>query len=277
MNNKIYVAERFRRTIALHIVKNLFTKLPVRVPLILGIHGPSGYGKTYQCEHVLTEMGVTAFLISGGQLESGTAGEPAKLIREKYILASQSMQKGESKASVLLINDVDTGLGDWGEKVQTTINTQTVYGELMHLVDYPTSVEGRSTKRIPIILTGNDFTKLYEPLVRAGRMTSFEWNPKFEEKVEIVSRIFPELNMSEINALVDKFVEQPIAFFSHLRSTLLDEFLWKGIQEIGTTKVVEYISSGYEPEISVSVQYKYVEQSGENLLSSGQLMNHLKG
>lgn len=277
MNNKIYVAERFRRTIALHIVKNLFTKLPVHVPLILGIHGPSGYGKTYQCEHVLAEMGVTAFLISGGQLESGTAGEPAKLIREKYIVASQRMQKGESKASVLLINDVDTGLGDWGEKVQTTINTQTVYGELMHLVDYPTSVEGRSTKRIPIILTGNDFTKLYEPLVRAGRMNSFEWNPTFEEKVEIVSRIFPELNMREINALVDKFVEQPIAFFSHLRSTLLDEFLWRGIQEIGTTKVVEYISSGYEPEISVSVQYKYVEQSGENLLNSGQLMNHLKG
>jgi hypothetical protein len=76
MSSKIYVAERFRRAVVLHIVKNIMTQSSVRVPLILGIHGPSGYGKTYQCEQILSEMNVASFLISGGQLESGTAGEP---------------------------------------------------------------------------------------------------------------------------------------------------------------------------------------------------------
>lgn len=274
--NKIHVAERFRRVVALHIIKNFVTRIPVRVPLILGIHGSSGYGKTYQCECVLHEMGVTAFLISGGQLESGTAGEPARLLREKYIAASQSIKKNESRAAVVLINDVDTGLGNWGENVQTTINTQTVYGELMHLVDYPTSVEGHSTKRIPIILTGNDFTKLYEPLVRAGRMTAFEWNPTLQERAEIVSGIFPELNPKECDALVSEFSDQSVAFFSHLRSTLIDNILWKDIQEIGVSKVISYISDGNEPEVCTPVRYDYLIQAGRELLHSGQLINHLR-
>lgn len=274
-NHKIYVAERFRRAMSLHIVKNFITQIPVRVPLILGIHGASGVGKTYQCEYVLNEMGVTAFLISGGQLESGTAGEPAKLVREKYIAASQSIQKGESKAAVLLINDVDTGLGDWGEKVQTTINTQTVYGELMHLVDYPTSVEGIPTKRIPIILTGNDFTKLYEPLVRAGRMTAFEWNPTFQEKVNAVLGIFPELSMKDCHDLVSEFKDQSIAFYSYLRSTLVDDILWEGIQDLGISRIIPYISSGHEPELHIPINYKNLRLSGAELLNSGRLVNHL--
>jgi ATP-dependent 26S proteasome regulatory subunit len=253
MSSKIYVAERFRRAVVLHIVKNIMTQSSVRVPLILGIHGPSGYGKTYQCEQILSEMNVASFLISGGQLESGTAGEPARLIRENYINAGKTIEKGEAKAAVLLINDVDTGLGDWGDKVQTTINTQTVYGELMHLVDYPTSVEGRTTKRIPIILTGNDFTKLYAPLVRAGRMTSFEWNPTLREKADIIAGIFPELNIQECEKLVAEFSVQPIAFFSHLRSTLMDDILWNSIRDEGITKIVSYITNGREPSLCVPV------------------------
>jgi SpoVK/Ycf46/Vps4 family AAA+-type ATPase len=232
-----YISSRFERVIKLHVIKNLVTGFPV--PLILGIHGPSGCGKTYQCEYLLRELGAKSFLISGGQLESGTAGEPAKLIRESYIAASESIQKGDSKVAVILINDVDTGLGNWGGNVQTTINTQTVYGELMHLVDYPTSVEGRLTMRIPIILTGNDFTKLYEPLVRAGRMTAFEWNPNLEEKIEIISGIFPDLEKKQCSQLAQEFQNQSVAFFSHLNSILKDDILWRSIQRIGACKVID--------------------------------------
>ncbi len=229
MRTKIYVSDRFRRVIYLHVVKNLVTQSIVRPPLLLGIHGPSGDGKTYQCEYILEEMGVKAFLLSGGQLESHDAGEPAKLVRSAYIAASRSIEKEECRAAIVLINDVDTGLGSWGQMVQYTVNRQTVFGELMHLVDYPQSVEGRATKRIPIIMTGNDFTKLYEPLVRAGRMTSFEWRPTFEEKAHIVSHIFPEISLTECSNLVKAFQPEPIAFFSQLRSTLLDEDLYQEI------------------------------------------------
>jgi SpoVK/Ycf46/Vps4 family AAA+-type ATPase len=268
-----YISKRFERAINLHVIKNLITGFPM--PLILGIHGPSGCGKTYQCEHLLRELGAKAFLISGGQLESGTAGEPAKLIRENYIAASQSIQKGETKVAVILINDVDTGLGNWGENVQTTINTQTVYGELMHLVDYPTSVEGRSTIRIPIILTGNDFTKLYEPLVRAGRMTAFEWNPDLEEKTEIISGIFPDIKKDQCSKLVYEFQDQPIAFFSHLHSILKDDILWRNIQRIGASKIIDQIRGGTQPNLNMEVNYEILVQIGKELMQSGKLINHL--
>jgi len=276
-NANIHVPERFRRIIALHIVKNLIDIPQFRIPLILGIHGPSGEGKTFQCEYVLSEMGVKTFLISAGQLESGTAGDPAKLIRETYENASKAVQKDECKAAVVLINDVDTGLGDWGEKVQTTINTQTVYGELMHLVDYPHSVAGRATRRIPLILTGNDFTKLYAPLVRAGRMVAFEWSPTTQEKIDIVSRMFPEIDFNECRKLVDEFPNEPVSFFAHLRATLIDEVLWKEIQKANLSKIVAYINDGHQPEIKLVVKSDLLIQAGKDLQASGQLINHLKG
>ncbi len=45
-----YIAPRFLDKLAVHITKN-FLKFPgVRVPVILGIHGRKGEGKTFQCQ-----------------------------------------------------------------------------------------------------------------------------------------------------------------------------------------------------------------------------------
>jgi ATP-dependent 26S proteasome regulatory subunit len=275
----IQVPERFKRVIALHVVKNLFTNAPFRPPLILGIQGGSGVGKTLQCQTCLEEMGVKAFLISGGQLESGIAGEPAQLVRQTYIAASRSIENRECNVAVLLLNDVDTGLGNWGDKVQTTINTQTVYGELMHLVDYPNGVQGIKTHRIPIILTGNDFTKLYEPLVRAGRMTSFIWEPTSEEKALILQGIFPDLNSHDYHTLVAQFPDQPIAFFAHLRSTLIDNILWREIENCGINTFIHRITrNGEEPNLTSiyrSFNLNSLITAGQELKNSGQLVNHL--
>ena len=276
MNDEIFIPERFQRAVVLHIIKNLSPQKLTRTPLILGIHGPSGDGKTYQCEKVMEQIGAKAFLISGGQLESHEAGEPAYLVRTAYLNAGMCIQTNEAKAAVVLINDVDTGLGNWGELVQYTINRQTVFGELMHIVDYPESVEGRKTKRIPIILTGNDFTKLYEPLVRAGRMTSFEWKTTFDEKVQIVTRIFPELSLRETSDLVDEFSTQSIAFFSHLRTTLIDLELWERIRIIGLSEIVNHISRGYANDLQPPISLQSLIIAGNRLLQSGQLLNHLR-
>jgi hypothetical protein len=279
-----FIPARFRRAVGLHIVKNLMPPDIARAPLILGIHGPSGDGKTFLCEHVLQEMGVRAFLISGGQLESHAAGEPANLVRETYIRASRSIEKGECPSAAILINDIDTGLGDWGEMVQYTINRQTVFGELMHLVDYPTSVEGRDTKRIPIIMTGNDFTKLYEPLVRAGRMTAFEWMPTLEERAQIVSRIFPEISGEECRTLIlesDSLVSDPdrhlpVAFYSFLRWTLVDDTLWGEVERVGLSRTIFLLSEGTRPNLSIDVDINLLLLKGRELIGSGRLINHLR-
>lgn len=286
--NNVYISKRFQQVIVLHILKNLLRHADVQVPLLLGIHGPSGEGKTFQCEYILKNMGVKRFLISGGQLDNNISGQAAHFVRNTYIRASESIRSGECSLAVMLVNDVDTGLGSWGDSASYTINQMNVFGELMHLVDYPQLVEGKETLRVPIIITGNDFTKLYDPLVRAGRMTGFEWIPDVEERSDIVAAIFPELTKDECKRLIIELHERlegqlptnfkvlPIAFFNHLRANLLDEDLWKEVDQFGVDKIVDNILRDREPDFSVNIRYDRVLEMGIDLARSGRLIAHLK-
>ena len=282
-----FTSRRFLKVVALHILKNNLKRIEVQVPLLLGIHGPTGEGKTFQCENILKNMGVKRFLISGGQLDNPVSGQPAQLVRSMYIKASNSLRSGECSLAVVLINVIDTGLGSWGEMENFTANQQNVFGELMHLVDYPHSVEGKETLRVPIIITGNDFTKLYEPLVRAGRMNAFEWIPTVEERGEIISAIFPELSKEECNKLVLTLAEKlkgelpdpakslSIAFYAHLRASLLDDDLWGEVERSSMGKVIDTILKGEEPDFSLGIHYERVLEKGIELARSGQLISHL--
>jgi hypothetical protein len=285
---EVFISKRFQQVVSLHMLKNLLRGVEAQVPLLLGIHGPSGEGKTYQCEHILKDMGVKRFLVSGGQLDNPVSGQPSAFIRQTYIRASESIRSGEASLAVVLVNDVDTGLGTWGKSEKHTINQINVFGELMHLVDYPELVAGNETNRIPIIITGNDFTKLYNPLVRAGRMSAFEWIPSPEEKAEIIQAIYPELTRDECYKLVVELNEQlmgelpeqikflPVAFFSHLRANLLDEDLWDEVEKGGLDKTVDSILRGYEPDLSSKIYYERVLEKGIELARSGKLINHLQ-
>jgi hypothetical protein len=286
--NEIFISKRFQQIVSLHVLKNLLKRVEAQVPLLLGIHGPSGEGKTFQCENILKSMGVKRFLISGGQLDNPVPGQPSSFIRTSYIRASESIKSGEASLAVVLVNDVDTGLGTWGKSEKHTINQINVFGELMHLVDYPSLVDGKDTTRIPIIVTGNDFTKLYNPLVRAGRMSAFEWIPTNEEKAEIISSIFPELTDHEcyklivelneklIGELPDQIKFLPVAFFSHLRANLLDEDLWEEVELAGLDKTIDSVLRGYEPDLSSKIYYERVLDKGVELARSGKLINHLQ-
>lgn len=280
----VFIPERFKRSVFVHIFKNMWSEGIQSVPLILGIHGPSGWGKTFQCERLLHDLGVKVFLISGGQFEHKDAGEPARLLRQTYRDAGSAILDKEAKFSVLLINDVDAGLGNWGDNVQTTINTQVVISELMHITDYPTIVDNKNTLRIPIIMTGNDFTKLYEPLIRAGRMVSFEWIPTLEEKIRVVTRIFPELSEKESACLVNELHQLAtnngssqglnIAFFSYLRSVLYDDYVWAIITRYGAESLLSQNLSKH-PAINIQVNYFSLLQKGKELIASSHYINHL--
>lgn len=291
MINAPHVPERFKKVVVLHIIKNLLAENPADAPLLLGIHGPSGDGKTYQCHQVLSEMGVRQFLIAGSELEDFQAGQPAAFIRARYVDAGNHIKKARELRDPLLgaaviINDFDAGVGNWGERVQYTVNRQNVIVQLMHLADYPTLLEDISVPRVPIILTGNDFTKLYSPLVRAGRMTSFEWQPTKEEKVGIVNTIFPHLSRKASETLIQCLEEVAaktdsgnsylsIAFYSHLRTILLDDHLWGLAQNIGINRIVSYLTKGEQLQIRQAPPLEKLIEEGETLIASGRLVNHL--
>jgi hypothetical protein len=77
-----------------------------------------------------------------------------------------------------------------------TVNNQIVIGTLMNICDDPNRVsiganwrESDYIKRVPIIVTGNDFSTLYAPLIRDGRMEKFYWQPQREDVVNIVWQV----------------------------------------------------------------------------------------
>ena len=239
-----YISPRFLDKLAVHITKNFLDLPGVRVPLILGIHGRKGEGKSFQCELVFERMGIETYHISGGELESPDAGDPARLIRLRY-RETADLIKVRGKMCVLMINDLDAGAGRFDEGTQYTVNTQLVNATLMNIADNPTNVQlpgsydSTPLPRVPIIVTGNDFSTLYAPLIRDGRMEKFFWEPDREDKIGIVGGIFSEDNLpqSDIEQLVDTYLNQSVDFFSALRSRIYDEQVRQFIHEIGIERV----------------------------------------
>ncbi len=239
-----YISPRFLDKLAVHITKNFLDIPKIRVPLILGIHGRKGEGKSFQCELVFEKMGIEVLHISGGELESPDAGDPARLIRLRYREAAEFI-KVRGRMTALMINDLDAGAGRFDEGTQYTVNTQLVNATLMNIADNPTNVQlpgsydENPLHRVPIIVTGNDFSTLYAPLIREGRMEKFYWEPNRDDKIGIVGGIFSEdgLSQRDIEQLVDNFPKQAIDFFSALRSRIYDEQIRQFIHKVGVEKV----------------------------------------
>ena len=214
------------------------------MPLILGVHGRKGEGKTFQCELVYERMGINVVHVSGGELESPDAGDPARLIRLRYREAAD-LVKVRGEMAVLMINDLDAGAGRFDGMTQYTVNTQLVNNTLMNIADNPTNVQLPGSydetplPRIPIVVTGNDFATLYAPLVRDGRMQKFYWEPDQDDRLGIVEGIFsPDgLSRSDIELLVDTFSTQAIDFYGALRAQIYDEQIIDFIYRVGVENV----------------------------------------
>ncbi|XP_027940699.1 ribulose bisphosphate carboxylase/oxygenase activase, chloroplastic-like [Vigna unguiculata] len=235
----LYIAPAFMDKLVVHITKNFMTLPNIKVPLILGIWGGKGQGKSFQCELVFAKMGINPIMMSAGELESGNAGEPAKLIRQRYREAADIIKKG--KMCCLFINDLDAGAGRLGGTTQYTVNNQMVNATLMNIADNPTNVQlpGMYNKeenpRVPIIVTGNDFSTLYAPLIRDGRMEKFYWAPTRDDRIGVCKGIFLTDNVpdDDIVKLVDTFPGQSIDFFGALRARVYDDEVRKWVSNVG--------------------------------------------
>lgn len=280
-----YIAPRFLHKLSVHITKNFLDLPGVRLPLILGIHGHKGEGKSFQCELVYDLMGVQTVHVSAGELESPDAGDPARMIRLRYREAADLIRT-HGKMAVLMINDLDAGAGRVDGVTQYTVNTQLVNATLMNIADNPTNVQlpgsydSEPLPRVPIIVTGNDFGTLYAPLVRDGRMDKFYWQPNREDKIGIVNGIFePDgLTKAEIEQLVDRFAKQSVDFFGALRSQIYDEQILSFIQKVGFNRVGSQVvnskekPSFHKPDFSLS----HLITQGDLMVKEQQQMEELR-
>ena len=196
---EFHVPKQFVDRVALHIAKNLLMDSTnpgvgenalglTRVPLILGIWGSKGCGKTFNLELACKALGVHPVVMSAGELEDEWAGEPGRLIRRRYRHAAEIM-KVRGKATCLIINDIDAGVG-WFKQTQATVNTQMVMGTLMNICDHPNFVSNEEDdeihayrddeyiRRVPIIITGNDLSTLYRFSVTGAWTNSIGRRPE---------------------------------------------------------------------------------------------------
>ncbi|MBS1725197.1 MAG: AAA family ATPase [Armatimonadetes bacterium] len=250
--------------------------MPDSYPLILGIHGPSGEGKTFQCEAICRQYGIEIFAISVGELESSDAGEPIRFLQRTYERASRAYSSPVIPAAVLVIHDIDAAIGDWGEKVAYTEHRQLLSGEFMRLADDPYHIDGKECNRVPIIFTGNDFTRLYEPLRRTGRMAFFEWRPSHEDKKCIVKDIFRFDSPLESSVLVDTFPDEPVAFFAHLGVILDDDFVYQQIQSVGFDVVASNFKQNRMTVPDMSHKLEDVIALGISILKGSRVISYLK-
>merc|ERR1711920_312788 len=265
-----YISPEFLDKMTVHIAKN-FMELPkIKIPLILGVWGGKGQGKTFQTELGYKKLGISPVVMSAGELESGNAGEPAKLVRQRYREASDVIKKG--KMCSLFINDLDAGAGRMGGTTQYTVNNQMVNATLMNIADNPTNVQlpgvynTEEIPRVPVVVTGNDFSTLYAPLIRDGRMEKFYWNPSREDRVGIAGGIFREDDIGEaaIERLVDTFPTQSIDFFGALRARIYDDAVRAFITDTGMENIGKRLVNSREgppvfdkPAMSVDILLKY--------------------
>jgi hypothetical protein len=171
----------------------------------------------------------------------------------------------------LFINDLDAGAGRMGGGTQYTVNNQMVNATLMNIADNPTNVQlpgvykNEDIPRVPIICTGNDFSTLYAPLIRDGRMEKYYWNPTREDRVGVCMGIFQfdNVDRADVEELVDSFPGQSIDFFGALRARVYDdkvrEWITKtGVEAMGPKLVNNREKVEFEkPSMPLSTLMKY--------------------
>ncbi|VAH92437.1 unnamed protein product [Triticum turgidum subsp. durum] len=222
----------------------------------------------------LAKMGINPIMMSAGELESGNAGEPAKLIRQRYREAADMIKKG--KMCCLFINDLDAGAGRMGGTTQYTVNNQMVNATLMNIADAPTNVQlpGMYNKeenpRVPIVVTGNDFSTLYAPLIRDGRMEKFYWAPTRDDRIGVCKGIFQTDNVSDesVVKIVDTFPGQSIDFFGALRARVYDDEVRKWVTSTGIENIGKKLVNSRDGPVT----FEQPKMTVEKLLEYGHML-----
>lgn len=251
------IPKEFEEIVTKHVYRNAIAeRIDWNVPLILVISGPPGVGKTFQTQKVLEKLGVSLHEMSGAEFENGEAGVPAKQLLERYDTASKDYDLNQ-KQPVILIDDADTVIGNWGPMVQYTVNSQMIYKTFIDIADHPKSVhtlrgkdygavtlEKKSVHRVPIIMTCNDSSKFYKPLMRPGRTTTFIWNPSTDTIKSIICGIFTSLSAGDCSTIVDNLTDYadktdshkyaygvPISVYSDIKIILQDSILQNVVEK----------------------------------------------
>jgi Cdc6-like AAA superfamily ATPase len=232
-----FIPERFERAILKHIILNN-TALEInnnQFPLLLGIQGPYGFGKTYMVKEICRKYHIELHPLSTSELSGSMEADSTRTLKRVYSTLCADVWQNK-RCGVLLIDDFHLTIAT-EETMGKTVNSNILAAYLMNLCDNPVVV---TNVRAPIIMTGNNFRRIYPALVRDGRMDIFTWDPTIEEIDPIVRQLFrtrfPGIEDKVLSAILERYAEMNIAFFEQVTQDLTNSSITKAIEIFKTAQ-----------------------------------------
>jgi ATP-dependent 26S proteasome regulatory subunit len=259
----IIVPQRFEETVASHIIAPYLEKNEkYKPPIYLAIKGAAGEGKTAQSIATCTQKGVYVIYVSASSLSGNHENDAKEKLQKIYNYALQLRTK---VLTTIIIDDFHKGIANEDDNIKRTINTEILIGYMMNIAEHNGSMH------IPIILTANDLSKIYAPLLRTGRADIFLWEPKPEEKREIVFNILnsfmSENDEIEFSNFFKGYCNENVAFFAQLKNQWRKKLLKQAIHNVSVfnetnlTRINNFVNS-YEGKLT----YMELSKIANNLL-----------
>lgn len=220
------VPEEFKKKVLVHVVSQYIALNEVFVPpLYLAIEGPAGEGKTSQTIAILTQHNIEVLYVSAAEISGSHESDSVKILNDIYNYAVQRSKRGYCIA--ILIDDFHMGAINQDSRTEKTINSNLLTGRMMNLADCS------SEKKIPVIMTGNDFSTIYAPLLRSGRADMYRWEPDIKLKAFIIRSMldsFVKMNENEFDQFCSIFKGGTISDFAQLKNDLRKKYVWEMIE-----------------------------------------------
>lgn len=164
-------------------------------PLMLGLEGPIGCGKSFQVPNAIEESGFVVVRMAGCDLNGNGTADTASLFDGLWQRALDAAADDTNRHPVVVIDDFDLSpAGLFGTDLESP-EARLLTSALIKMADDPNHSSLPSGLRIPIIVTGTDLSSLHEQLTRHGRMDLVHWTPS---PAEIADSVMAQLAMSRI-------------------------------------------------------------------------------
>lgn len=264
------VPARFIDALAGHVAHNAL--FPTEAPLMLGILGPPGTGKSYQARELARQLSWKAVELSASSLAGEREGIVVQTLHEAYAQACDGLE--HHAHAFLLIDDFDLTLASINDNVETSQHTQILRSALMELCDRPSRIASKFPMRVPIVLTANTLDAVYAPLIRYGRLHVFHWQPTAEELSAIVVRILAGLPDSIVKAIAERHVVQGLAFFRELRSETLKDLVITRIRRDGVA-IADIRTADVQAEFC-KLPLEHFDTIADRILRDREQLNYLR-
>lgn len=211
----VFIPADFENIILKHVILNCFKNNGFHSAPLLLIQGKKGEGKTFMTETVLKGNGIFYKIISSSVLAGSKENDAVNNLFLYYNACQMNPEQG--KYSALVIDDFHLSIAITRNTANHTTNADNLLSALMNIADKKTELKA------PIILIGNNFTDMYVPLTRLGRMNISTWTPTILNKVDIVRTIIRRhphdaacLTTDTIKKFIERYHNQYIGFYEQV-------------------------------------------------------------